>query len=102
MKLRPLNDYIIVKRVPEKDRTNGGIYIPEAFMEKPVEGEVLAVGNGRTLENGRLHPLGVRAGEVVLFTRYAGTDIKLDGEDLLMLRESDVVGVLEAAPEAAQ
>jgi len=95
MKLRPLQDRIIVKRVDEEDRTKGGIIIPDTAKEKPVEGKVLAVGNGKVLEDGKVRPLDVKAGDRVLFAKYAGTEVKLDGEERLILREEDILGVVE-------
>jgi len=95
MKIRPLQDRIIVKRVEEEDRTRGGIIIPDTAKEKPVEGKVLAVGNGKVLEDGKVRPLDVKAGDRVLFAKYAGTEVKLDGEERLILREEDILGVVE-------
>lgn len=94
-KIRPLQDRVIVKRVQEEEKTKGGIIIPDSAKEKPIEGEVLAVGNGKVLENGSTRALDVKAGDRVLFGKYAGTEIKVDGEDHLILREDDVLGVLE-------
>lgn len=94
MKIRPLQDRLIVKRRTADDKV-GSLFVPETAKEKPVEGEVLAVGNGKLLESGALRPLDISAGDVVLFGKYAGTEIKVDGEDLVMLREEDVLGVLE-------
>jgi len=95
MKIRPLQDRIIVKRVEEEDRTRGGIIIPDTAKEKPIEGKVLAVGNGKVLEDGKVRPLDVKAGDRVLFAKYAGTEVKLDGEERLILREEDILGVVE-------
>lgn len=95
MKIRPLQDRVIVKRVEEEEKTKGGIIIPETAKEKPLEGKVIAVGNGRVLEDGKVRPLDVKEGDRVLFSKYAGTEIKLQGEEFLMLREDDILGVLE-------
>jgi|SRR5690242_5420679 chaperonin GroES len=94
MKIRPLQDRIIVKRVAEEDRTKGGIIIPDTAKEKPIEGKVIAVGNGKVLEDGKVRPLDVEAGDRVLFSKHAGTQIKLDGEEHLIMREEDILGVI--------
>ena len=94
-KIRPLQDRIIVKRVQEEEKTKGGIIIPDTAKEKPIEGKVLAVGNGKVLEDGKVRPLDVKAGDRILFTKYAGTEIKLDGEEHLIIREEDILGVVE-------
>lgn len=95
MKIRPLHDRVIVKRVEEEEKTKGGIIIPESAQEKPLEGKVIAVGNGRVLEDGSVRPLDVKADDRVLFSKYAGTEIKIQGEEFLMLREDDILGVIE-------
>ncbi|HSB18869.1 MAG TPA: co-chaperone GroES [Anaeromyxobacteraceae bacterium] len=95
MKLRPLQDRVIVKRVAEEEKTKGGIIIPDTAKEKPIEGKVLAVGNGKVLEDGKVRSLDVKAGDRVLFTKYAGTEVKLDGEEHLIIREEDILGVVE-------
>jgi chaperonin GroES len=95
MKFRPLQDRVIVKRVAEEEKTKGGIIIPDTAKEKPLEGKVIAVGNGKVLEDGRVRPLDVKAGDRILFTKYAGTEIKLDGEEHLLIREEDILGVVE-------
>ena len=95
MKFRPLQDRVIVKRVAEEEKTKGGIIIPDTAKEKPVEGKVIAVGNGKVLEDGKVRPLDVKAGDRILFTKYAGTEIKLDGEEHLIIREEDILGVVE-------
>lgn len=95
MKIRPLQDRLIVKRLKEEETTKGGIIIPETAKEKPLEAEVIAVGNGKVLEDGKVRPLDVKAGDRVLFSKYAGTEIKIEGEEYLMLREDDVLGVIE-------
>ena len=98
--IRPLRDRIIVRRIEEQEQVRGGIYIPDTAKEKPQEGEVIAVGNGKILENGSKVALDVKAGDRVLFGKYAGTEIKLDGEEFLILREDDVLGVIEGATKA--
>ena len=96
MKIRPLQDRIIVKRVQEEEKTKGGIIIPDTAKEKPIEGKVIAAGNGKVLEDGKVRPLDVKAGDRVLFSKYAGTEIKIDGEEHLMMREEDILGVIES------
>jgi chaperonin GroES len=95
MKIRPLQDRVIVKRVQEEEKTKGGIIIPDTAKEKPIEGEVIAVGNGKILEDGKVRPLDIKAGDRVLFSKYAGTEIKIDGTEHLMMREEDILGVIE-------
>ena len=95
MSIRPLQDRIVVSRVPEEEKTKGGIIIPDTAKEKPVEGKVLAVGNGRILEDGTVRKLDIKVGDRVLFNKYGGTEITLNGEQLLIMREDDVLGVLE-------
>ena len=95
MKIRPLQDRIIVKRVQEEEKTKGGIIIPDSAKEKPIEGKVLAVGNGKVLEDGKVRPLDVKAGDRILFSKYAGTEIKIEGEEHLIMREDDILGVIE-------
>jgi chaperonin GroES len=95
MKIRPLQDRIIVKRVQEEEKTKGGIIIPDTAKEKPIEGKVIAVGNGKVQEDGKVRPLDVKAGERILFSKYAGTEIKIDGEEHLIMREEDILGVIE-------
>ena len=94
MKIRPLQDRIIVKREDGEETTSGGIIIPDSAKEKPQEGKVIAVGNGKTLDNGTKVPLDVKAGNKILFGKYSGTDIKLDGEEYLILREDEVLAVI--------
>jgi chaperonin GroES len=94
MKFQPLRDRVLVERIEEQERTKGGIVIPDTAKERPQEGRVLAVGNGRLTDDGKLIPLGVRAGDRVLFGKYAGTEIQLDGEDRLILREDDILAVV--------
>ena len=95
MKLRPLQDRIIVKRLEEESKTAGGIFIPETAKEKPQRGEVIAVGNGKKTEDGKVLPIDVKVGDKVLFGKYAGTEIKIDGEELLIMREDDILGIIE-------
>ncbi len=99
-KIRPLHDRIIVRRIEEQEQMRGGLYIPDTAKEKPQEGEVLAVGNGKILENGTRLQLEVKVGDRVLFGKYAGTEVKIDGEEYLILREDDVLGVIEGAAKA--
>ncbi len=96
MKIRPLHDRVIVKRMEEERTSPGGIVIPDAATEKPVKGEVLAVGNGKILENGDQRPLDLKVGDRVLFGKYSGTEVKVDGEELLVMREDDIMAVIEA------
>ncbi len=93
MKIRPLHDRLVVKRTQEEEKTKGGLIIPDTAKEKPIEGTVVAVGSGKELKNGKVHPLEVKAGDKVLFGKYSGTEVKVDGEDLVLLREDDVVAV---------
>ena len=94
MKVRPLHDRVIIKRVEEQETVRGGIIIPDTAKEKPQEGEVVAAGTGKRLENGQIIPLEVKAGDRVLFGKYSGTEIKLDGEELLILREDEILGII--------
>lgn len=93
-KIRPLQDRVLLKRVQEEQKTKGGIIIPDTAKEKPMEGEVVAVGNGKVLEDGTVRKLSVSAGDRVLFGKFSGTEIKLDGEEHLIVREDDILGVL--------
>src|SRR3954468_20153183 len=102
MKIRPLYDRIVVKRLEEKEQMQGGLYIPDSAKEKPQEGEVVAVGKGKRLENGTLVPLDVQAGDRILFGKYSGNDIKLDGEEYMIMREDEILGILDAQPKAAK
>jgi len=95
MKLRPLQDRIIVKRLEEESKTAGGILIPDTAKEKPQRGEVVAVGKGKVAEDGKVLPMDVKAGDKVLFGKYAGTEIKIEGDDYLIMREDDILGVIE-------
>ena len=95
MKIRPLQDRIIVKRIEEEEKTKGGIIIPDSAKEKPMEGEVIAVGTGKVLDNGTKQPLEVKEGDRILFGKYAGTEVKIDGVEHLIMREDDILGVIE-------
>ena len=95
MKLRPLQDRVIVRRVKEEEKTRGGLFIPDTAKEKPVEAIVLAVGNGKVLDDGTVRKSDLKAGDRILFGKYTGNEVKIDGEDALILREDDVLGVLE-------
>ena len=95
MKLRPLQDRVLIRRVDPEVKTSGGIFIPDTAQEKPMEGEVVAVGPGARDENGRLHPLDVESGDRVLFGKWSGTEVKLDGEELMIMKESDIMGVMD-------
>ncbi|MBN2122863.1 MAG: co-chaperone GroES [Deltaproteobacteria bacterium] len=95
MKIRPLHDRVIVKRMEEEEKTKGGIIIPDTAKEKPVEGKVVAVGNGKLLENGTKIPLEVKKGDKILFGKYAGTEIKIDGVEHLIMREDDIIAIVE-------
>jgi chaperonin GroES len=97
MKFRPLHDRVVVKRIEQDERSRGGIIIPDTAKEKPMEGEVIAVGPGARDETGKLQPLDVKAGDRVLFGKWSGTEVKLDGEELLIMKESDVMGVIEGS-----
>jgi len=101
MAFRPLGDRVLVKRVEEEAKTKGGIIIPDTAKEKPQEGEVVSVGPGARDETGKVQPLDVKAGDRILFGKWSGTEVKLDGEDLLIMKESDILGVLDA-PTAAR
>lgn len=94
-KIRPLHDRVVVKRSSEEEKTASGIIIPDTAKEKPIQGEVLAVGKGAILEEGKVRPMDVKVGDLVLFAKYAGTEVKIDGEDLLIMRETDIMGVLK-------
>jgi chaperonin GroES len=99
MRIRPLYDRIVVKRIEEKEQIQGGIIIPDTAKEKPQEGEVVAVGQGKRTEDGKLIPLDVKAGDRILFGKYSGSDIKIDGDEYLIMREDEVLGVLENGKE---
>lgn len=95
VKVRPLADKVVIKIIDETEQTAGGIYIPDTAREKPQKGQVLAVGNGRLLDNGKREPVEVKVGETVLFTKYGGNDIKIDGQEYKILSERDILGILE-------
>ena len=96
MKIRPLHDRVIVKRLEQEKTSAGGIVIPDSATEKPIQGEVIAVGNGKILDNGERRAVDVKAGDKVLFGKYSGTEVKVDGTDYLVMREDDIMGVLDA------
>ena len=100
MKIRPLYDRIVVKRIENTEQMQGGLYIPDTAKEKPQEGEVVAVGKGKRLEDGKVIALDVQVGDKILFGKYSGSDIKLDGDEYLIMREDEVLGFLDAAPKA--
>ena len=100
-KIRPLHDRVIIKRIEEQETVRGGIIIPDTAKEKPQEGEVVAVGTGKRLESGQVTPMEVKAGDRVLFGKYSGTEIKLEGEELLILREDEILGVISGSNGAA-
>ena len=102
MKFRPLHDRVVVKRVEEEGKTKGGIIIPDTAKEKPMEGEIIAVGPGARDEKGNLVPLDVKKGDRILFGKWSGTEIKLDGEDLLIMKESDIMGIIDGASASAR
>ncbi len=95
MKMRPLQDRVIVKRLEEEEKTKGGIIIPDSAKEKPQEGKVIAVGKGKMTEDGKLIPLDVKVGDRILFGKYSGTEVKIDGEEHLIMREEDILGIIE-------
>jgi chaperonin GroES len=99
MKIRPLYDRIVVKRIEEQEQKVGGLYIPDSAKEKPQEGEVVAVGKGKRLEDGKVVPLDVQVGDRILFGKYSGSDIKLDNDEYLIMREDEVLGILDAQPK---
>ena len=95
MNLRPLNDRVVVKRMEEEQKTAGGIIIPDTAKEKPIQGEILAAGNGRIMEDGTRRALDVKAGDRILFSKYAGTDITVEGQEVLIMREDDILAIIE-------
>jgi chaperonin GroES len=101
MKVKPLHDRILIKRVEEKETVKGGIIIPDTAKEKPQEGEVIAVGGGKKTEEGKVIPLDVKAGDRILFGKYSGTEIKIDEQEFLIIREEEVLGIIEPAKQAA-
>ena len=102
MNIRPLYDRIVVKRIEEQETKVGGLFIPDSAKEKPQEGEVVAVGKGKRLEDGKVVPLDVKAGDRILFGKYSGSEIRIDGEDYLIMREDEVLGILEGAGKKAK
>ena len=102
MKIRPLYDRIVVKRIEQTEQMHGGLYIPDSAKEKPQEGEVVAVGKGKRLEDGKVISLDVQVGDRILFGKYSGSDIKLDGEEVLIMREDEVLGILDVQPKTAK
>ena len=95
MKIRPLHDRVIVRRMEEERTSAGGIVIPDSATEKPMQGEVISVGNGKITDSGEVRPLDVKAGDKILFGKYSGTEVKVDGEELLVMREEDIMGIVE-------
>ena len=100
MKFRPLQDRVLIRRIEAEAKTSGGIIIPDTAKEKPMEGEIIAVGPGARGEDGVIHPLDVKAGDRVLFGKWSGTEVKLDGEELMIMKESDIMGIIEGTPAA--
>ena len=98
MKFRPLHDRVLVRRIEQREKTAGGIIIPDTAKEKPQEGEVIAAGAGVKTEDGKLLPLDVKAGDRILFGKWSGTEVRVDGEDLLIMKESDILGIVEGTP----
>ena len=99
MKFRPLHDRVVIRRITAEEKTTGGIIIPDTAKEKPMEGEVVAVGPGARDESGKVQPLDVKAGDRILFGKWSGTEVKLDGEELLIMKESDIMGIIEGHHE---
>jgi chaperonin GroES len=102
MKFRPLHDRVVVRRITAEEKTKGGIIIPDTAQEKPMEGEVIAAGPGARNDQGAIVPLDVKAGDRVLFGKWSGTEVKIDGEELLIMKESDLLGIIEGAPALAK
>ena len=102
MKFRPLHDRVLVKRLESEEKTAGGIIIPDTAQEKPMEGEIVAVGSGTRSDDGKLTPLDVKAGDRVLFGKWSGTEVKVDGQDLLIMKESDIMGIIEGKAKSAK
>ncbi len=102
MKIRPLYDRVVVKRVEDTETMKGGLYIPDSAKEKPQEGEVVAIGKGKRLENGTLIALDVQVGDRILFGKYSGSDIKIDGEEYMIMREDEILGILDKQPKAVE
>ena len=97
MKFRPLHDRVLVRRIEQEDKTSGGIIIPDTAKEKPMEGEVIAAGSGARGEDGKAHHLDVKAGDRILFGKWSGSEVKIDGEELIIMKESDILGIIEGA-----
>jgi chaperonin GroES len=95
MKIRPLQDRVLVERIDQEEKSSGGIIIPDTAQEKPMEGKVMAVGNGTRNDDGKVHPLDVKKGDRILFGKWSGTEVKLDGKDVIVMKESDIMGVIE-------
>ncbi len=102
MKFRPLHDRVVVRRIEQEEKTTGGIIIPDTAKEKPQEGEIIAVGPGARGEDGKIQALDVKAGDRILFGKWSGTEVKIDGEDLLIMKESDIMGIIEAGKKSAK
>ena len=102
MNFRPLHDRVLVRRIEAEEKTKGGIIIPDTVKEKPIEGEVIAVGSGTRDEQGKVHALDVKAGDRILFGKWSGTEVKLDGEELIIMKESDIMGIVEGKPKSAK
>ena len=102
MKFRPLHDRVVIRRVEQEAKTTGGIFIPDTAQEKPMEDEVVAVGPGARDKDGKLHPLDIRTGDRVVFGKWSGTEVRLDGEELMIMKESDVMGIVDSAAAAAK
>jgi len=102
MKFRPLHDRVVVRRIEQDEKTSGGIIIPDTAKEKPQEGEVIAVGPGARGDDGKIHPLDVKAGDRILFGKWSGTEVKLDGQELLIMKESDIMGIVEGAKKSVK
>ena len=102
MKFRPLHDRVLIRRVEQEAKSTGGIIIPDTAQEKPMEGDVIAVGPGARSEDGKVHPLDVKAGDRVLFGKWSGTEIKIEGEELMIMKESDIMGLVESGAAAAK
>ncbi len=100
MQFRPLHDRVLVRRVAEEEKTAGGIIIPDTAKEKPMQGEIIAVGSGSKAEDGKVTPLDVKVGDIILFGKWSGTEVKMDGEELLIMKESDIMGVIEGAKKS--
>ncbi len=95
MKIRPLQDRVLVERIDQEEKSSGGIIIPDTAQEKPMEGKVISVGNGTRNDDGKVHPLDVKKGDRILFGKWSGTEVKLDGKDVIVMKESDIMGVIE-------